>query len=88
MAVHLRLARHGSTHRPFYHIVAADHRCRRDGKFIEKLGTYNPRVTPTDIQLDEERVRYWYGTGAQVSSAVAALLKARNIKLERTKTGK
>jgi small subunit ribosomal protein S16 len=86
MAVHLRLARHGSIHRPFYHIVAADHRCRRDGKFIEKLGTYNPRVTPTEIRIDEERVRYWYGAGAQVSNVVASLLKAHKIKLERVVT--
>lgn len=86
MAVHLRLARHGSIHRPFFHIVAADHRARRDGKFIEKLGTYNPRVNPTQIQINEERVRYWYSTGAQVSNVVASLLKAQNIKLERKKT--
>lgn len=83
MAVHLRLARHGSTHRPFFHIVAADHRCRRDGKFIEKLGTYNPRVVPTEIHIDESRVQHWYSIGAQLSPVVASLVKAKNIKLER-----
>ena len=86
MAVHLRLARHGSIHRPFFHIVAADHRNRRDGKFIEKLGTYNPRVSPTEIRILEDRVRYWYGTGAQVSNIVASLFKTQNIKLERMVT--
>lgn len=83
MAVHLRLARHGSIHRPYFHIVAADHRCRRDGKFIEKLGTYNPRVIPTEIQIDEARVQHWFSIGAQLSPVVASLLKAKKIKLER-----
>lgn len=87
MAVHIRLARHGSTHTPFYHVVAADHKMRRDGgRFIEKLGTYDPNHDPSLIELKEERVRFWYERGAQLSDTVAKLLKVKNIKVARAKT--
>ena len=87
MAVHLRLARHGTRNRPFYHVIASDHRMRRDGgKFIEKLGIYDPASEPSRIELKEDRVRFWYESGAQLSSTVEKLVKAKNIKLERKKT--
>jgi small subunit ribosomal protein S16 len=87
MAVHIRLARHGSKHRPFYHLIAADHKMRRDGgRFIEKLGVYDPAHEPSLVEFKEERVRFWYERGAQLSDTVAKLLKAKNIKVERKKT--
>ncbi len=87
MAVHIRLARHGQRNRPFYHVVAADHKMRRDGgRFIEKLGTYDPATNPSTVNLDEARVRFWYERGAQLSDTVAKLLKVKNVKLERLKT--
>ncbi len=77
MSVRIRLARGGSKKRPFYRIVAADSRMPRDGRFIEKLGTYNP-LLPGDcagrVTLDEERIRYWLGNGAQVSDRVHRFL--------------
>ena len=85
MAVHLRLARHGSTHRPFYHVVAADHRMPRDGRFIEKLGTYDPNHNPSLVMLKEDRLRYWYANGATLTNPVAKLLKRQKISLERSK---
>jgi small subunit ribosomal protein S16 len=87
MAVHIRLARHGSKNRPFYHLIASDHKMRRDGgKFIEKLGVYDPGKEPSLVEFKEDRVQYWYGKGAQLSETVAKLLKAKNIKVERQKT--
>ena len=66
MALTLRLQRHGSTHRPFYHLVAADSRSPRDGRFIEKLGYYDPNQEPSVIEMKEDRVQYWYQNGAQL----------------------
>lgn len=86
MAVHVRLSRHGTRNRPFYHVVAADHKMRRDGRFIEKLGVYDPKNELSHIELKEDRIRFWYERGAQLSPAVAQLLKVKNIKLERQKT--
>lgn len=86
MAVHLRLSRHGTKNRPFYHLVAQDHKMRRDGRFIEKLGTYDPSFEESHIELKEDRIRFWYERGAQLSSTVSNLLKVKNIKLERKKT--
>jgi len=83
MAVHLRLQRHGNTHRPFYHLVAADHRAARDGRFIEKLGYYDPNANPSTIELKPERIQFWYSRGAQVSPAVASLLKVKKVSLTR-----
>lgn len=84
----LRLQRHGSTHRPFYHIVATDSRNARDGKFIEKLGYYDPSAEPSIIELKVDRATYWYERGAGVSTAVASIFRAKSIKLERAKTHK
>ncbi|MGB5984646.1 MAG: 30S ribosomal protein S16 [Desulfobacterales bacterium] len=77
MAVKIRLARHGAKKRPFYRIVAADGESPRDGRFIEKLGTYNPLAEPVELVFDAERVRYWIGQGAQPSDTVRTLLKAQ-----------
>ncbi len=84
MAVHIRLQRHGSTHRPFYQLVAADHRAARDGRFIEKLGYYDPSHEPSVISLKSDRIQYWYSKGAQLSSAVANLLKKSKVTVTRS----
>ncbi|MDF1803841.1 30S ribosomal protein S16 [Thalassovita sp.] len=79
MAMKIRLARGGSKKRPFYRVVAADSRMPRDGRFIEKLGTYNP-LLPKDseerVKLDMERVQYWLSKGAQPTDRVARFLEA------------
>lgn len=79
MAMKIRLARAGSKKRPFYRIVAADSRMPRDGRFLEKLGTYNP-LLPKDsedrVKIDLERVAHWIGHGAQPTDRVARMLEA------------
>lgn len=75
MSVRLRLARGGAKKRPFYRIVAADTRSPRDGRFLEKLGTYNPNTDPSTVELNMPRVEYWMGNGAQPSETVARLIK-------------
>ena len=76
--VRLRLTRMGRRKRPFYRIVAADSRARRDGRHIEILGYYNPMTDPATIKLDLERVDYWVGVGASPSETVVSLIdKAR-----------
>lgn len=79
MAMKIRLARGGSKKRPYYRIVAADSRMPRDGRFIEKLGTYSP-LLPKDseerVKMDIERIQHWIGQGAQVTDRVARLLEA------------
>jgi small subunit ribosomal protein S16 len=79
----IRLARGGSKKRPFYRIVAADSRMPRDGRFLEKLGTYNP-LLPKDseerVKMDMERVQYWLGEGAQPTDRVARFLEAAGVK--------
>jgi small subunit ribosomal protein S16 len=75
----IRLARGGSKKRPFYAIVAADSRMPRDGRFIEKLGTYNPML-PKDseerVKMNVERIKYWLGEGAQPTDRVSRMLEA------------
>ena len=79
MPVRLRLQRHGRRKRPFYHIVAADSRAPRDGKFIEKLGTYNPMTVPATIELDRMAAYTWLTKGAQPSNTVAAILRYKGV---------
>ncbi|MGD9510378.1 MAG: 30S ribosomal protein S16 [Geminicoccaceae bacterium] len=82
MAVRIRLARGGTKKRPFYRIVAADARSPRDGRFLERLGSYNPLLNNEDanrIVLNEERIRYWLSQGAQVSDRVARFLDTSGI---------
>lgn len=76
--VTIRLSRGGATKRPFYHIVATDRRNRRDGRYLERLGFYNPIASgqETPLKIDLERVDYWVGHGAQVSERVADLVKS------------
>lgn len=74
--VRIRLARFGAKKRPFYRIVAADSRAKRDGRFIEVLGTYDPRTDPPSSTLKEDRIRYWLSVGAQPTDAVRQILKA------------
>jgi small subunit ribosomal protein S16 len=82
MAMKIRLARGGSKKRPHYSIVAADSRAARDGRFIEKLGTYDP-LLPKDnenrVKLDLERAQYWLGQGAQATDRVQRFLEAAGV---------
>lgn len=74
MAVKIRLARHGAKKAPFYRVVVADGRARRDGRFIEVVGRYNPRTTPSTVELDVDKVEAWIAKGAQPTEAVTKLL--------------
>ena len=71
MAVKIRLARHGAKKRPYYRVVVADSRSRRDGRYIEEVGKYNPVSSPKVIDLDLEKIDEWVAKGAQPSNAVA-----------------
>jgi small subunit ribosomal protein S16 len=73
----IRLSRGGSKHRPFYNIVVADKRVRRDGRFIERLGFYNPTAKEGEekLRVAQDRLTYWQGVGAQASPTVERLLK-------------
>ena len=79
MAVKIRLARHGKKGAPIYHIVAADSRAPRDGKFIEKLGTYNPNTNPATIDLKFERALDWLLKGAQPTDTCRAILSYKGV---------
>jgi small subunit ribosomal protein S16 len=79
MAVKIRLQRHGSKKRPFYFIVVADARSPRDGKFIQKLGTYNPLTVPATIQLDRQRALDWLHKGAQPTDTVRRILSFKGV---------
>ncbi len=83
MAMKIRLARGGSKKRPFYRIVAADSRMPRDGRFIEKLGTYNP-LLPKDseerVKMDLERVQHWLNLGAQPTDRIQRMLEAAGVR--------
>ncbi len=82
MAMKIRLARGGSKKRPFYRVVASDSRMPRDGRYVEKLGTYNP-LLPKDsedrVKLNMERVQYWLGEGAQPTDRVSRFLEAAGV---------
>lgn len=82
MALKIRLARGGSKKRPFYRVVVADVRAPRDGRYIEKLGTYNPLLSKDDenrINLNIERVQHWLGEGAKPTDRVARFLDAAGL---------
>ena len=86
MAMKIRLARGGSKKRPFYRVVAADSRMPRDGRYVEKLGTYNPLLAKDSedrVQLNMERVNYWLGQGAQPTERVVRFLEASGV-MEKT----
>ena len=82
MSLKIRLARAGAKKQPFYRIVIADARSPRDGRFIEKVGTYNPMV-PQDhaerLTLNEERIKYWLASGAQATDRTARLLSGKGL---------
>ncbi len=79
MAVKIRLQRHGSKKRPFYFIVIADARAPRDGKFIQKLGSYNPLTVPATIQLDRQKALDWLQKGAQPTDTVKRILSFKGV---------
>lgn len=82
MSMKIRLARGGSKKRPFYSIVAADSRMPRDGRFLEKLGTYNPLLAKDDenrIKMNLDRVKHWLGQGAQPTDRVSRMLEAAGV---------
>lgn len=75
MAVRIRLARYGAKKTPYYRIVAANGEARRDGRFLEMLGSYDPRAAGQQVQLDRARYDHWVGVGAQPSDTVASLVR-------------
>ncbi len=79
MAVKIRLQRHGSKKRPFYFIVVADGRSPRDGKFIQKLGTYNPLTVPATVQIDRQKALDWLHKGAQPTDTVRRILSFKGV---------
>ncbi len=79
MPVKIRLQRHGSKKRPFYFIVVADARAPRDGKFIQKIGTYNPLTVPASVQLDRQRALDWLHKGAQPTDTVRRILSFKGV---------
>jgi small subunit ribosomal protein S16 len=79
MATRIRLQRHGKKSKAFFHLVVADSRAKRDGKFIEKLGTYNPNTNPATIEINFESALQWVRTGAEMSDTARALLSYRGV---------
>lgn len=88
MAMKIRLARGGSKKRPFYRIVAADSRMPRDGRYVEKLGTYNPLLAKDSeerVKMDVDRIKYWLSEGAQPTDRVSRFLEAAGILDKKTR---
>lgn len=83
MPVKIRLQRHGKKGKPFYWIVAADSRAKRDGRFLEKLGTYNPNTNPATINLDVDGSVKWLQNGAQPTDTARAILSYRGVMLKK-----
>ena len=81
MATKIRLARHGHKDYAYYHIVVADSRAPRDGKFIERIGSYNPNLNPARVELNFERALYWVGVGAQPTDTVRNILSSEGVML-------
>ena len=79
MGVKIRLARHGRKKKPFYHIVVADARAPRDGRFIEKIGTYNPLTVPATVTLDRDKAVEWLGKGALPTDTVRSILRFQGV---------
>jgi small subunit ribosomal protein S16 len=82
MSVKIRLQRHGKKGKPFYSIVAADARAKRDGKFLEKLGTYNPNTNPATIELDVDGAVKWLQNGAQPTDTARTILSYKGAMLK------
>ncbi len=83
MAVKIRLARRGRRKQPYYHIVVADARAPRDGKFIEQIGSYNPMTKPATIELDRDKALRWLDNGAQPTETVDSILRFKGVKYRR-----
>lgn len=83
MATKIRLQRHGRKGYPFYHIVVADSRAPRDGRFIEKLGTYNPNVNPSAVNLNFDRALYWVMCGAQPTDTARSILSKEGVYMKK-----
>ncbi len=79
MGVRIRLARHGAKKKPFYRIVVADGENPRDGRFLEKVGTYDPLKDPAEVMLNPDRIKYWIDKGAIPSDTVKSLFKKEGI---------
>jgi len=79
VAISIRLKRMGKAKQPFYRVVVADSRCARDGRFIEVLGTYDPRKKPAEVILQEEKALSWIGKGAVPTDTVRALLSQKGL---------
>jgi small subunit ribosomal protein S16 len=89
MSMKIRLARGGSKKRPFYRIVAADSRMPRDGRFIERLGTYNPLLAKDSeerVKMNVERIQYWIGHGAQPTDRIQRMLEAAGVVAAKTRS--
>jgi small subunit ribosomal protein S16 len=71
----ISLMRMGAKGKPFYRVVVKEKRSKRDGKYIEQLGTYDPMKDPAEVKLNQERVQYWIGVGAQPTETAASLIK-------------
>ena len=81
MAVRVRLTRVGGRKNPIWRVVVADQRSPRDGRVIETIGRYNAQVEPSEIRLDEERLRHWLARGAQPTNTVKKLMRAQGVSL-------
>lgn len=79
MPVKIRLQRHGRKQAPFYHIVIADSRSPRDGRFIERIGSYNPMTKPATIEIDRDKAFQWLNNGAQPTDTVRAILRFKGV---------
>ena len=79
MAIKIRLARAGAKKKPFYHVVVADCRCRRDGRFIENVGTYDPTKNPAVVKLEEGKALEWLSKGAQPTDTVKQILQKEGV---------
>ena len=88
MPVKMRLARHGRTRYAYYHIVVADSRAPRDGRYIERIGTYNPNSNPATIDLDFDKAFDWLIKGAQPTDTVRAILSYKGVMYKKTPYGR
>ena len=79
--VKIRLARGGTKKKPYYRVVVADQRCKRDGRYLEHIGFYNPMVSENRFGIDEKRVKHWLSVGAQPTERVSKLMKQAKIKV-------
>lgn len=88
MATKIRLARHGRKGRPFYHVVVADSKAPRDGRYIEKIGTYDPNTNPATIELKFDRALYWLQVGAQPTETTTRIFVIQRCIIEKTLAGR